>query len=238
MTTRLLQLLPEQGDPQQLMILMHGVGSTADDLVPLVQRLRGQFSQAAFLLPDGFEPFDGGFGGRQWFSVMGVTEDSRVERVAAALPRLVAWIGEQQRRLGVGAAATALFGFSQGSIMALETACAEPALVGRVVAFAGRFARLPAQAPRLTTFHLLHGADDGVIPARHAQEAFEQLSALEGGDATLDIADGVGHELPEVLIERALFRLTHHIPVRLWQEALGARAPGPDGEADDATENR
>jgi phospholipase/carboxylesterase len=123
----------------------------------------------------------------------------------------------------VGEAATALIGFSQGSIMALEAIAQADGLAGRVLAFSGRYASLPAQPPRLTTLHFFHGGADPVIPAAHAREAIEHLGAMDG-DATLDIAQGVGHEIHPALVEQALLRLTRHVPKRMWQEALGAAA--------------
>jgi phospholipase/carboxylesterase len=85
---------------------------------------------------------------------------------------------------------------------------------------------MPAAAPPLTTFHFFHGGQDTVIPAQHATAAFEHVAALDEGDATLDIADEVGHELHPALLERAVFRLTHHVPPRLWREAMSlAGAP-------------
>jgi phospholipase/carboxylesterase len=219
-----LEFLPE-GRPEQLMVL-HGVGADAAHLAPLARVLRAHFPRAAVLVPQGFEPFDLAPSGRQWFSVAGVTEQNRPERVAAALPRLLDWLHAAQARLQASQAGTALVGFSQGSIMALEAVAREDGLAGRVLAFSGRYASLPAQAPQLTTIHLLHGADDTVMPVELAQQAFEHLADLPGGDVTLDIADGVGHELHAALVEQALHQLTHHIPLRTWQAALGGAPAG------------
>jgi phospholipase/carboxylesterase len=225
MTPTDLEFLPT-GHPQQLLVLLHGVGSDAANLAPLAGILRAQFPQAAVLVPNGFEPFDMATGGRQWFSVRGVTEANRPERVQAALPRLIEWVHAAQARLRVGTAATALVGFSQGSIMALEAVAREDGLAGRVLAFSGRYASLPAQAPQQTTLHLLHGAADPVMPVSLARAAFEHLAELPGSDVTLDIADEVGHELHPALVEQALYRLTHHIPLRTWQAALGSAPAG------------
>lgn len=202
MTTQLLQSLPDSGPPAQLFILLHSVGSPTDDLLPLAKVLRDSFPQAALLLPAGFD-------------------------TAAAL---IDWVRGHQQRLGVGAAATALAGFSQGSTVSLEAAVAAPDLVGRVLAFSGRFARLPDVAPPRTTFHFFHGGQDTVIPAQCSTAAFEHVAALDGGDATLDIADEVGHALHPALLERAVFRLTHHVPPRLWREAMSL-AGAPTGSA-------
>jgi len=208
MTDTLLEFLPDSGPAQQLMVLLHGVGATPQDLLPLARALRAHFPQAAIVVPAGFEPFDSAPNGRQWFSIRGVTEDNRPQRVAAALPRLNA------------SEATALFGFSQGAIMALEAVHADAALAGRVLAFSGRYARLPDAAAPETTIHLFHGSADPVIAVQHAEQAVERLAGLEGGDATVDIASGVGHELHTALIDSAVLRLTRHVPLRLWRTAM------------------
>jgi phospholipase/carboxylesterase len=62
------------------------------------------------------------------------------------------------------------------------------------------------------------------IPALHARAALQHLGVLHG-DATLDVAEGVAHELHPALIDRALHRLHTHIPHRTWQAALGAVPP-------------
>jgi phospholipase/carboxylesterase len=155
-----------------------------------------------------------------------VTEDNRPARVAEALPALADWLRQTQARLGVGPAATAIFGFSQGAIMALELVQVHDGLAGRVLSFSGRYAALPEVAPALTTLHFLHGEADPVIPVQHARDAIERLADLQG-DATIDIAEGVGHEINGHLLQCALHRLTSHIPHRTWAEALGAAPARP-----------
>ena len=223
-----LQWLPAAGRPEQLMILLHGWGASAAGMAPLAKALRREFPQAALLAPEGFEPVDTGLAGRQWFALNGaegaVTEANRPARVAAMLPRLAAWVRAAQAATGVGPAATALVGFSQGAICALELVQLHDGLAGRVLSFSGRYAALPEQAPAFTTLHFFHGAIDTVIPAAQARLALERLSAIRG-DATLDIAENVGHELPPALMQCAIDRLKTHIPHRTWMAAMGA-VPG------------
>jgi phospholipase/carboxylesterase len=219
-----IEWLPAAGAPEQLILLLHGVGADGAAMAPLAQVLRAEFPQAAVLAPDAPQAFDAAPRGRQWFSVAGIDDANRAGRVATALPALHDWVRQAQRRLGVAPAATALAGFSQGAILALQTALVEDGLAGRVLAFGGRFVAPPTQAPRQTTVHLFHGGADAVMPAQHARDALEALAALHG-DATLDIAEGIGHELHPALLQRALFRLRNHIPARTWAAALGA-VPG------------
>ncbi len=223
-----LEWLPDDdtGPPPQLLILLHGYGGRGALMRPLAEALRAQFPRAAILAPDAPHPVETGGPGRQWFSVQDLDDASRIARVQEALGPLEAWLQATQQRLGVGPQPTALCGFSQGAILALEMASRTDGLAGRVLAFAGRYARLPDAAPRRTTLHLLHGGADTVIPATHARAALQHLGVLHG-DATLDVAQGVGHELHPSLIDSALHRLTHHIPYRTWRAALG-HAEAPD----------
>jgi phospholipase/carboxylesterase len=187
--------------------------------VPLSTKLRSVFPNAAFLLPDGTFPFDGGGNGRQWFSIRGVTEENRSVRVAEVMSNLHDIVQQAQNRFSVLQSDTALVGFSQGAIMALEFSKKHDGKVGRVLSFSGRFATLPDKAPELTTLHFLHGESDPVISVAHARSAYDRLIELEG-DATLDVASSVGHEIHPVLADKAIQRLQTCIPLRSWKKAL------------------
>lgn len=230
-----IEWLPERGAPEQLILLLHGWSSSGAAMAPLAQALRAQFPQAALLAPDAPHAADGARAARQWYSTRGLSDEVWTQRVDQVLPELVLWVTAQQQRLQVSPAATALAGFSQGAILALTLALRHDGLAGRVLAFGGRFVQPPHAAPRHTTVHLFHGADDAVIPAEGSRQALRELGALEG-DATLDIAASVGHELHPALIDCALTRLRSHIPLRTWQAALGAArglASGPGPQTND-----
>ena len=211
---------PPKAQPvKQLFILLHGVGARAGDLVSLANKLASAFPNAMFLLPDGTYPFDGGGNGRQWFSIRGVTEENRAARVAEAMPDLLNMVSREQARFNILQSDTALIGFSQGAIMALEFSKVHDGKVGRVISFSGRYAKLPDLAPEFTTLHFLHGDNDPVISVTHAHAAFERLMELNG-DATLDTASAAGHEIHPTLAERAINRLQTCIPLRSWNKAL------------------
>lgn len=227
-----IEWLPADGSPQQLILLLHGWASDAQDLLPLAQALRSEFPQAAIVVPESPVAADGGRRGRQWYSIDGIADPGVWQaRVDEALAWLEPWVRAQQRRLGVGEAATALGGFSQGAILSLQLAMRHDGIAGRVLAFGGRLVEPPDAAPRETTIHLFHGGADRVFDAQYARDALDQLGALQG-DATLDVANGVGHEVHPALIDCALHRLRNHIPMRTWQAALGAARAARGGDDD------
>ncbi|HLL10945.1 MAG TPA: esterase [Rubrivivax sp.] len=216
-----IEWLPASGTPEQLIVLLHGQASSGSAMAPLAQALRAEFPQAAILAPDAPLPAPGRPGLHQWFDAQGISEEDQARCVASALPPLLDWVRHTQQRVGVGPAATAIAGFSQGAVLALETCRVSDGLAGRVLSFSGRFAVVPEQAPRHTTVHLFHGGADLTTAAAHSRAALHRLAALKG-DATLDIAEGVGHVVHPALVQRALFRLRNHIPARTWAAALGS----------------
>lgn len=229
-----IEFLPASGPPEQLLLLLHGWAQEAEALRPLARALRHEFPQAAVLAPEAPLPADAGRPGRMWHSIEGLDAAPEVwpARVAGLVEPLREWVQAQQQRLGVGSAATCLGGFSQGAVLSLAAVLRHDGLAGRVLAFGGAFTHLPEVPPRHTTLHLLHGGDDRIFGAAALRQAFEHLGEQQG-DATIDIAEGVGHELHPVLIDRALFRLRNHIPLRTWQAAMGAAQPAGSLHNDD-----
>ncbi|MGF6414279.1 putative esterase [Paraburkholderia sp. MM5482-R2] len=82
---------PQNAPATSLVVLMHGVGSNARDLMPLADIWSEELPGTAFVSLDGTDPFDGGFGGRQWFSLRDVgaanREGARRRRLSGAAPR-------------------------------------------------------------------------------------------------------------------------------------------------------
>jgi predicted esterase len=143
-------------------------------MVPLGQQLARAFSAARLVsVVSVVSPFASDISaGRQWFSVVGVTEDNRGARVDAAMPVFVETVRHWQRQSGVDAGATTLASFSQGAIMALEARKQTPPPAGCVLAFAGCYTTLPGHAPA-ARLHLLHGDEDRLMPVAlaHADAA-------------------------------------------------------------------
>jgi len=178
----------------QLVLLFHGVGSSAANLVPLGRAIAQAHPGAMVVSVDAPRASTLG-SGREWFSVVGITEQNRPERIANVMPLFLETVAKWQQSSGIGPEGTALVGFSQGSIMSLEaTQVAD--LAHRVVAISGRFAQPPRRAPANVMFRFVHGEEDAVIDARFSVQAAEFLNAL-GADATARLLPGLGHGIDE-----------------------------------------
>ncbi len=218
-----------EGAATQLMLLFHGVGATPQDMVPLGERLAEVYPQACIVSVCAPAPADSGHG-YQWFSVRDVTEENRPQRIAEAMPDFLRVVRHWQEATGTEAEQTALVGFSQGAIMALESTHEAPRAAARVVSLAGRFVRLPEPVSDAVTLYLFHGKSDPVIDYGYTVTAAEYLVAREG-DVTADVLPFVGHEIAEEMVELLIQRLQAHVPRRLWQEAMRAGAAlAPSGK--------
>ncbi len=183
--------------PISLVIFLHGVGSRGSDLAPLASVLAPHLPGAVFVAPDGPFPFDGGGAGRQWFSIRGVTEANRPQRIVdartdfdATLSGIISEHGLSDRLDQV-----TLVGFSQGSIMALDALASGRWSLGAIVAFSGRLASPEPLTPSTATRTLLiHGEADAMIPARESVAAEQRLKAA-GGDVTAHLLPAVVHTI-------------------------------------------
>ncbi len=165
---------------KNLVILLHGVGASGADLLPLSRSWGQILPNTAFAAPDAPHPSNFG-AGRQWFSVAGVTVENRPARIAdarvsfdATLSAIIESHGFSERLERV-----ALVGFSQGTIMALDAAVTGCWPVAAVVGFSGRLSSPPPFAPaKDTPVLLLHGEADPVIPSSESLAAAKILAGL------------------------------------------------------------
>ncbi|MBU6257383.1 MAG: esterase [Burkholderiales bacterium] len=146
--------------PRRLVLLFHGVGSNARDLL-LGEALAPHLPDALIVSVQAPQPAGRGW---QWFPVQGVTEANRPARVAAAMAGFVQTVQQWQQASVLTPTETTLIGFSQGAIMALESTQLEHAPASRVVALSGRFAQPPRVADPAVRIHLMHGDADAVMP--------------------------------------------------------------------------
>lgn len=192
---------PSPGAGRKVVILLHGYGAPAEDLVPFAKELSASVPKASFVLPAGPH----GFPGRAWLPTF--TAASREAYVKRLELELKATTGElwrlirSLRRRGVACGDIVLGGFSQGGRVAAETALRAPpgcALGGLVVLSGGGVSELPVPTGqgRLKVL-VTHGTADevvgfgtGQVLARTLAEAGHEVRFLEFQGA---------HQIPPVV---------------------------------------
>lgn len=202
------------GDPGgATIVLFHGFGANAMDLVPLSGVYR-QSPKPTWLFPNGpLEiPIAPGYSGRAWFpvdieSLQRALQRNDFEAVENAFPEELTQARERVERLvgelDIPRSKLILGGFSQGAVLAVETALHGMEPVAALLIFSGTlicasaWKRLSHLHPK-TPFFQSHGTHDPLLPLKKAEE----LAALlqEGGlKGSLHTFKG-GHEIPQPIL--------------------------------------
>ncbi|MBC8337865.1 MAG: prolyl oligopeptidase family serine peptidase [Rhodospirillales bacterium] len=187
------------GRAQQLVILLHGVGSDGDDLIGLAPYFQKVLPDALFVSPHAPFPFDMAPQGHQWFSLQERTPETRLAGVQTAAPILDAFIDAQLAETGLNDGNLALVGFSQGTMMALHVGLRRASPMAGILGYSGMLVghELLADAIRSRPpVMLAHGEADDVVPVAALPDAVAGLEAA-GVSVRHHTSPGLGHGLDD-----------------------------------------
>lgn len=198
---------PASGNPpRQLVVLLHGRGANGHDLIGLAPVLAEHFPDALFLAPDAPQPADLAPVGLQWFSLTERTPETIAAGVRSAAPAIDAFLDHHLARHGLTDANLALFGFSQGCMMALHVGLRRAAAPAAVMGYSGLLAAPDALADEITVrppVLLVHGEADEIVP--HAALPAAEAALRDAGVEVEAVSrPGLGHGIDEDGIARAL----------------------------------
>jgi phospholipase/carboxylesterase len=169
------------------LVLLHGWGADAGDLMPLGQSLAEAIATPLELVALQAPQLQTQGSGRQWYGLFPADW--------AAVPAAVEALKERINNLSSGeipVEATVLLGFSQGGAMAVAAGCDLP-LAGLIACSAYPHPNWQAPVIRPPVL-LLHGRNDDVVPYSAAVALNNDLSQ---GDQTCDVFSfDNGHAIP------------------------------------------
>jgi phospholipase/carboxylesterase len=192
------------GEPEGLLVLHHGRGTSEQDLLGLAdlldpeRRLRVVTPRAPLQLP--------GSPGYHWYLVprVGYPDRETFEGARAALAELHDGLWKET---GIGPGRTVLGGFSMGAVMsyAMGLGAERPAVAG-ILAFSGFVPTVEGWEPALadrteTRAFVSHGRNDPVIGIEFAERARELLS--EGGLDVTYCESELGHQIDPAHLREA-----------------------------------
>ena len=199
------------GKGTSLVVFLHGYGANAQDLLGLADPLAPHMPDTVFVAPDAPEQCAGSPMGYQWFPIPwidGSSEEDSAAGMERAVGDLNAYLDTVMQEEGIGADKTILFGFSQGTMMALYVAPRRPEAVAGVVGFSGRLMSpelLEDEAVVKPPVLLVHGDQDDVVPPTSLPEAADALTAA-GFEVYAHVMKGTAHGIaPDGLSVAAAF---------------------------------
>lgn len=215
-----------KGQAERLVIFLHGYGADGADLLGLSEPLAPHLPGTAFYSPNAPERCTGNPFGFQWFPIPwidGSSEEEAEAGLARAADDLNAFLDAVMAEEGIGPEATALIGFSQGTMMSLHVAPRRAEPFAGVVGFSGRLLTpetLEDEVVSRPPVLLVHGDADDVVPVAALPEAANALTGA-GFEVYAHVSRGTAHGIANDGLGVALAFL---------REKLGFDAPG-DAEA-------
>ncbi len=207
---------PKSGNTKNIVIFLHGYGANGKDLLNLSEHMNASLPDTLFLAPDGPQVCPINKDGFQWFSLPtydGATPVEVGRTLQESLAALDGMVSEVSKEHKVPPEKIALFGFSQGTMLALEYApkCSYP-LCG-VVGFSGRLlfpynneGDIKYRPPIL----LAHDLDDPVVPYSELSSAEKNLTG-NGFQVYTYTSKGAEHSISPVGLGAALHFLVREL---------------------------
>ena len=190
---------PISGTTRSVVVFLHGYGANGADLLGLADPLGEHLPDTLFVAPDAPEMVAGMPNGHQWFPIPwidGSSEEESERGMMQAVADLNAFLDALMVDEDVLPEQVVLFGFSQGTMMALHVAPRREDAVAGVVAFSGRLLSPEALADDVVVrppVLLVHGDADDVVPPQSLQQAAEALQQAGWKDVFAHVMKGTGH---------------------------------------------
>ncbi|TNE27367.1 MAG: phospholipase [Alphaproteobacteria bacterium] len=195
---RTLALAPQSGNPpKKIVLLLHGLGSNAEDLIALAPMMAPDMPDVLFLSVDAPYPCDMAPFGYQWFSLQDRDPTRILMELRRVRPLLEGYIREVLEKYDLKNNDLAFGGFSQGTMTSLYTALyAEEAYAG-VLGYSGVLFLDEDEGP-LTKLPvcLIHGEADDVVPF-HSLELAEAALKAQNFDLETLACPHLGHSIDE-----------------------------------------
>ena len=166
------------GPPKQLVVILHGWGADGANLIDLAEMFAQSLPDAHFIAPNAPQVCEVNPYGYQWFSLMDRTPQVLQSGVKQAADTLNRFLDSRQKAMQLGNAQTALIGFSQGTMLALQVGLRRTPPVSCIVGFSGAVIApeaLAEEAVAKPPVCLIHGQMDEVVPYQAMVNAAQAL---------------------------------------------------------------
>ncbi len=160
--------------PKNAVILCHGYGGDGKDISILAGYWRTYLPDTIFICPDAPEKCNASTSGFQWFDLMDETPEQILSKSLVAEIKLNKLIDEVKKKNNLMANQIIIGGFSQGSMISLQTGIKRKDKINSIIGYSGRIINLEHLGKNIISrpnILLMHGDIDQIVPIDGLLEA-------------------------------------------------------------------
>tara|TARA_B100000965_G_C19582342_1_gene754179 strand:- start:692 stop:1348 length:657 start_codon:yes stop_codon:yes gene_type:complete len=162
--------------PYNAVILCHGYGGNGNDISILANYWKNYLPNTVFICPDAPERCAISPTGFQWFDLLDENREQILTKSLVAEMKLNKFIDEVKANLNLNSDKIIISGFSQGCMIALQTAIKRNDKLNSVIGYSGKIINTDHLSKNIVSrpeVILMHGDKDEVVPINFLLEARE-----------------------------------------------------------------
>ena len=167
-----------ENEPKQMIILCHGYGGDGQDISVLANSWRRFLPDAVFLCPNAPEVCKVNPLGYQWFDMAVENDETILKKSLLAEKKLNIFLDQVLDNFQLETKNLALIGFSQGSMMIIQTALKKKEQINCLVCYSGKIINKQHLSDNIVSrpkIFLMHGDSDVIVSPSHLLESKEFL---------------------------------------------------------------
>jgi len=167
-----------ENEPKQMIILCHGYGGDGQDISVLANSWRRFLPEAVFLCPNAPEVCKVNPLGYQWFDMAVENDETILKKSLLAEKKLNTFLDQVLDNFQLETKNLALIGFSQGSMMIIQTALKKKEQINCLVCYSGKIINKQHLSDNIVSrpkIFLMHGDNDVIVSPSHLLESKEFL---------------------------------------------------------------
>ena len=167
-----------KNEPKQIIILCHGYGGDGQDISVLANNWRRFLPDAVFLCPNAPDVCTVNPRGYQWFDMTVENDETILKKSLLAEKKLNTFLDQVLDNFQLDTKNLALVGFSQGSMMIIQTALKKKEQINCLIGYSGKIINKQYLSNNIVSrpkIFLMHGDRDTIVSPSHLLESKEFL---------------------------------------------------------------
>ena len=189
--------------PNSLVILLHGIGADAFDLIPLAKHWSLTLKKTKFYSLQAPYPYRFAESGRQWFDLEDRDQTRILKEIELVKPMIITLLKKKLKKYNLQYKDLILVGFSQGTMVALNLALTIKEELRAVLGYSGGVILTKSGKIEINSkpkICLIHGKEDEVVPKK-MMESTEIVLKDSAIDINTHLIENLGHSINEEGLE-------------------------------------